>query len=66
MLVLAPNFVHKQDQQLIFVSGFIFNSTIIIYNIIYNIITCNDDFALIVTRVTSKFFGALNVDGTSF
>ena len=62
MLVLAPNFVHKQDQQLIFVSGFIFNSTIIIYNII----TCNDDFALIVTRVTSKFFGALNVVGTSF
>jgi len=42
MLVLAPNFVNKQDQpffsitflrKINFVSGFIFNSTIIISNI---------------------------------
>ena len=43
MLILAPNFVNKQDQhflninvcsQLMFVPGFIFNSTIIINNFI--------------------------------
>ena len=71
MLILAPNFVNKQVQnffnikfvqKIMFVSGFIFISTIIISNIR----TSNDDFCINCNNCHAETFFALNADGTLF